>query len=69
MVTFGLESNFNTHAIRPKFSKISGKKIQMRTREKKPSIKKKMEILYEKVLGDSLLNQEKLTKTERVKLF
>ena len=28
-----------------------------------------MELLYEKVLDDLLLNQEKLTKTERVKLF
>ena len=28
-----------------------------------------MEILYEKVLDDLLLNHEKLTKTERVKLF
>ena len=28
-----------------------------------------MEILYEKVLDDLLINQEKLTKTERVKLF
>ena len=28
-----------------------------------------MELLYEKVLDDLLINQEKLTKTERVKLF
>lgn len=28
-----------------------------------------MEMLYEKVLDDLLINQEKLTKTERVKLF
>ena len=34
-----------------------------------PSIKEKMEMLYEKVLDDLLINQEKLTKTERVKLF
>ena len=34
-----------------------------------PSIKEKMELLYEKVLNDLLKNQEKLTKTERVKLF
>ena len=34
-----------------------------------PSIKEKMELLYEKVLDDLLINQEKLTKTERVKLF
>ena len=34
-----------------------------------PSIKEKMELLYEKVLDDLLINQEKLTKTERVKVF
>jgi hypothetical protein len=34
-----------------------------------PSIKEKMEILYEKVLDDLLVNQDKLTKTERVKVF
>jgi len=28
-----------------------------------------MEILYEKVLDDLLINQDKLTKTERVKVF
>jgi hypothetical protein len=28
-----------------------------------------MELLYEKVLDDLLINQDKLTKTERVKLF
>ena len=28
-----------------------------------------MELPYEKVLDDLLINQEKLTKTERVKLF
>ena len=28
-----------------------------------------MKLLYEKVLDDLLINQEKLTKTERVKLF
>ena len=34
-----------------------------------PTIKEKMEMLYEKVLDDLLVNQDKLTKTERVKLF
>ena len=34
-----------------------------------PSIKEKMEMLYEKVLDDLLAYQDKLTKTERVKLF
>ena len=38
-------------------------------KKEEPSIKEKMEILYEKVLDDLLVNQEKLTKTERVKLF
>ena len=28
-----------------------------------------MELLYEKVLDDLLINQDKLTKTERVKIF
>ena len=28
-----------------------------------------MEILYEKILDDLLVSQEKLTKTERLKLF
>tara|TARA_A200000113_G_C8816475_1_gene338984 strand:- start:16 stop:237 length:222 start_codon:yes stop_codon:yes gene_type:complete len=31
-----------------------------------PSIKEKMEMLYEKVLDDLLANQDKLTKTERI---
>ena len=31
--------------------------------------KDKMELLYEKVLDDLLINPDKLTKTERVKLF
>ena len=34
-----------------------------------PTIKEKMEMLYEKVLDDLLVNQDKLTKTERVKVF
>ena len=38
-------------------------------KKKVPSIKEKMELLYEKVLDDLLINQDKLTKTERVKLF
>ncbi len=38
-------------------------------KKKEPSIKEKMEMLYEKVLDDLLINQEKLTKTERVKVF
>ena len=38
-------------------------------KKQKPSIKEKMELLYEKVLDDLLVNQDKLTKTERVKVF
>ena len=38
-------------------------------KKEETSIKEKMEMLYEKVLDDLLVNQEKLTKTERVKLF
>ena len=33
------------------------------------SIKEKMEMLYEKVLDDLIVNLEKLTKTERVNFF
>ena len=38
-------------------------------KKEKPTIKEKMEMLYEKVLDDLLINQDKLTKTERVKVF
>ena len=38
-------------------------------KKEKPSIKKKMELLYEKVLDDLLINYEKHTKTELLKLF
>ena len=34
-----------------------------------PSIKEKMEVLYEKVLDELLANLDKLTKTEHVMLF
>ena len=34
-----------------------------------PSIKEKIEVLYEKVLDDLLANKDKLPKTELVKLF
>ena len=47
----------------PKSAKKAGK------RSKRGPAKKKMELLYEKVLDDLLVNQEKLTKTERVKVF
>jgi hypothetical protein len=45
------------------------KKIQKRTCKKEgPSIKEKMEMRYEKVLDDLLINRDKLTKIERVNL-
>jgi hypothetical protein len=52
-----------------KSGKQAGKKSKRGAAKKEgPSIKEKMELLYEKVLDDLLVNQEKLTKTERVKL-
>ena len=54
----------------PKSAKQAGKKSKRGAAKKEgPSIKEKMELLYEKVLDDLLVNQEKLTKTERVKVF
>ena len=54
----------------PNSAKKAGKKSKRGPAKKEgPSIKKKMEMLYEKVLDDLLVNQENLTKTERVKLF
>ena len=53
-----------------KSAKQAGKKSKRGPAKKDdPSIKEKMEMLYEKVLDDLLINQDKLTKTERVKLF
>ena len=53
-----------------KSAKKAGKKSKRGPAKKdEPSIKVKMEMLYEKVLDDLLINQDKLTKTERVKLF
>ena len=54
----------------PKTARNAGKKSKRGPAKKDElSIKEKMEMLYEKVLDDLLINQEKLTKTERVKLF
>ena len=54
----------------PKSAKRAGKKSKrVATKKEGPSIKEKMEMLYEKVLDDLLINQDKLTKTERVKVF
>jgi len=54
----------------PKSAKKAGKKSKRGPAKKEgPSIKEKMEMLYEKVLDDLLINQEKITKTERQILF
>ena len=54
----------------PNSAKKAGKKSKRGPAKKeRPTIKEKMEMLYEKVLDDLLINQEKLTKTERVKVF
>ena len=54
----------------PNLAKKAGKKSRRGLAKKEgPSIKEKMELIYEKVLDDLLINQEKLTKTERIKLF
>lgn len=54
----------------PNSAKRAGKKSKRRPAKKeKLSVKEKMEKLYEKVLDDLLVNQDKLTKTERVKVF
>jgi len=58
LVTFGLESNFNTYAIRSKIPKESREKNLKEDLQKKEvfSIKEKIEMLYEKVLDDLLVN-------------
>tara|TARA_B100000795_G_scaffold100450_1_gene73903 strand:+ start:202 stop:393 length:192 start_codon:yes stop_codon:yes gene_type:complete len=54
----------------PNSAKKAGKKSKRGPAKKeRPYIKVKMEMLYEKVLDDLPINQEKLTKTERVKVF
>ena len=54
----------------PNSPRKAGKKSKRgHVKKRGPSIKEKMEMLYEKVLDDLLINQENLTKTERVKLF
>ena len=48
----------------------AGKKSKRGPAKKEAStIKQKMELLYEEILDDLLVNQKSLTKTERVKLF
>jgi|TARA_B100001093_G_scaffold2011_1_gene1968 hypothetical protein len=54
----------------PKSARNAGKKSKRGPAKKEEStIKQKMELLYEKILDELLLNQKSLTKTERVKLF
>ena len=54
----------------PKSAKKVGKKSKRGPAEKvEPFIKEKMALLYEKVLDDLLINQDKLTEIERVKLI
>ena len=54
----------------PESAQKAGKKSKRGPAKKEePSIKEKMELLYEKVLDELLVNQDKLTKTERVKVF
>jgi hypothetical protein len=54
----------------PNSAKKAGRKSKRRPAKKEgPSIKEKMEMLYEKVLDNLLINQDKLKKTERVQIL
>jgi hypothetical protein len=54
----------------PNSAKKAGKKPKREPAKKeRPSIKERMEILYEKVLDHLLINPDKLTKTKLVKVF
>ena len=54
----------------PKSAKSAGKKSKRGPAKKEEStIKQKMELLYEEILDELLVNQKSLRKTERVKLF
>ena len=54
----------------PKTARNAGKKSKRGPAKKEEStIKQKMELLYEEILDDLLVNQKNLTKTERIKLF
>ena len=54
----------------PNSAKKSAKKSKRGPAKKEgPFIKEKMEIFYEKVLDDLLINQDKLIKIELVKVF
>ena len=53
-----------------KSAKKAGRKSKRGPAKKQEqSINDKMELLYEKVLDNLLINQDKLAKTERLKLF
>ena len=53
-----------------KTARNAGKKSKRGPAKKEAStIKQKMELLYEEILDELLVNQKSLTKTERVKLF
>ena len=54
----------------PKTARNAGNKSKRGPSKKEEStIKQKMELLYEEILDELLVNQKSLTKTERVKLF
>jgi hypothetical protein len=54
----------------PKTARNAGKRSKRGPAKKEEStIKQKMELLYEEILDELLVNQKSLTKTERVKLF
>ena len=54
----------------PKTARNAGKRSKRGPAKKEEStIKQKMELLYEEILDELLVNQKNLTKTERVKLF
>jgi hypothetical protein len=53
-----------------KSAKKAGKRSKRGPAKKEEStIKQKMELLYEEILDELLVNQKSLTETERVKLF
>lgn len=54
----------------PKSARNAGKKSKRGpAKQAESTIKQKMELLYEEILDELLVNQKSLTKTERVKLF
>tara|TARA_B100000787_G_C15979299_1_gene200858 strand:+ start:306 stop:524 length:219 start_codon:yes stop_codon:yes gene_type:complete len=54
----------------PKTARNAGKKSKRGPVKKEEStIKQKMELLYEEILDELLVNKKSLTKTERLKVF